>query len=417
MSHTRLSGRNKADKVCGKLRFRKHYISFFLLFCFLLLRTPCLLILPVASEEHNMADTDTSTPSSGADMMTMPEGYSSLAEALPDDMAEVLPNGLLSDDPSEALKAVEDMTSLPAMLKVLGNCLGMRLGDAIRLLATLTGLILASSLLRHMKETLGGQSGEVFSFCLRLCIYTALVSMTFGLVHTVTEYFSQLTTLSAGIVPVMGTLYALGGNVTQAAVSQSLLVTFLAVLEYISSAITPPVCGICLCMTLFECLGTRLHTGAISGWIKKTYTSLLGFLMFLLSVALGAQTVLASRSDSLGMKGVKYAVSSMLPVVGGAISGTLGTVSVSIASLRTVCGVCGLILLALLLLPTLVQLLLFRSMISLSATVADVLDCPGESHLLSEIAGLYGYLAAAVSICSVVMILALGILCVGQTAI
>jgi stage III sporulation protein AE len=110
------------------------------------------------------------------------------------------------------------------------------------------------------------------------------------------------------------------------------------------------------------------------------------------------------------MKGVKYAVGNMLPVVGGAVAGSLGTVAAGVSLLRGVCGVSGIILIALLLIPTLVQLLLFRTALRLAATVAALLGCEGEGRLLGEMASLHGYLAAAVSICAVTFILALSLL-------
>lgn len=39
-----------------------------------------------------------------------------------------------------------------------------------------------------------------------------------------------------------------------------------------------------------------------------------------------------------------------------------------------------------------------------------MLACDGEAKLLGDMASLYGYLAAAVSVCSVTFVLALGLL-------
>ena len=122
------------------------------------------------------------------------------------------------------------------------------------------------------------------------------------------------------------------------------------------------------------------------------------------------QSVLAARADTLGMKGLKYAVGNMIPVVGGAVAGTLGSVAAGVSLLRGVCGVSGIILVALLLLPTLVQLLLFRATLQLASAVSTLLGCDGETRLLKDMASLHGYLAAAVAICSVTFILALAFL-------
>ncbi len=342
--------------------------------------------------------------------VTMPPAYGDMADRLPSDVVELLPDHLFSQDVGEALEATETLTDWQYLLRALLSAVGLRLGDAVQLLCTLIGLLLIAAILGKLRESIGGASGEMFGFCLRLALYAAIVTQTAGMVEVVQTFFSQLKNLTGGMVPVMGILYAMGGNLGQAALNEELLVIFLAVCEYVSGVITPPVCAICMAFSLMDAFGTRLTLAPLCEQVKRWYTSVLGVVMFLLSLALSTQSVLAGRADSLGMRGVKYAVGNLLPIVGGAVSGTLGTVAESVRMLRGVCGVSGVVLVALLLLPTLVQLLLFRAMIRLASTIASLLGCDGEAHLLSDMASLHGYLAAGVSICALLFILALSFL-------
>ena len=117
------------------------------------------------------------------------------------------------------------------------------------------------------------------------------------------------------------------------------------------------------------------------------------------------------------MRGVKYAVGNMLPMVGGAVSGALGTVATGVSLLRGICGTSGIVLMVLLLIPTLVQILLLRSTIRLAASIAALLSCDGEARLLGEMASIHGYLAAAVAMGAVTFIIALSLLAHSATAI
>ncbi len=345
-----------------------------------------------------------------SEAVTLPPAYGELADAIPPEISELLPDGLFSEDMEEAITATVELTDWRYLLNALLSAVGLRLDEAVGLLCMLVGLILVAAVCWRLREGLGGTGGELFGFCLRLTLYTAIVLQTAGMVETVTRYFHQLTTLTGGMIPVMGVLYALGGNLGQAAVSGEIMLVFLSVCEYVSGTVTPPVCAVCMSFSLFDAFGARLSLAPLCEQIKKWYASLLGLLMFLLSLALSTQSVLTGRADSLGMKGVKYAVGNAIPMVGGAVAGTLSTVAAGITALRGVCGVAGVVLVALLLLPTLVELLLTRAIIRLAATVASMLSCDGESKLLSEMASLHGYLAAAVSICAVTFIIALALL-------
>ena len=110
------------------------------------------------------------------------------------------------------------------------------------------------------------------------------------------------------------------------------------------------------------------------------------------------------------MKSVKFAAGNLIPVVGGSVSELLRTVSAGVGFLRGTVGICGVLLLILMLMPTLVKLLLFRLTWQLSASLADLLGCDLEKKLLDEFASLLGYLVAAVSICSSVLVLSLTLL-------
>lgn len=349
---------------------------------------------------------------------TMPEAYVGIEENLPEELDGLLPEGLFSANAEEALAAAETLTRPEYLFKVVLEAVGLRMSEVLSLFASLAGLLLLSALLHRLRETMAGH-GEGVSFCLRLCMYALIVTRAAAMVGWVKTYFSQLSTLMTGLLPVMGILYTLGGNVTAAAANEGTLLIFLSACDYVTSAVTPAVCGICMAFALLDGFGGGLQVrfAPLSAMMKRWYTTLLGFMTFLLGIALSTQSILASGADSLSMKGIKYAVGQMLPVVGGAVSGSLGTVAAGVSLLRSVSGVCGVILVGLLLLPTLIQLLLFRGCYQIAATVATMLGCDGEAGLLGEMGSLYGYMAAAVGICSVFCVLALAIFAHGGVAL
>ena len=348
---------------------------------------------------------------------TVPPAFSELGDALPDELTEGLPDGLFSEDMSEVLGAAEEMSGFSYLCRVVLDAVGLRMEELLPLLGTLIGLILVAAVLRTVRDSLRGRGGELFGFCLRLLMFAAIVSQAVGMVETVQAYFASLRTLTLGMMPVMGGLYALGGNVGQAAVSEEILVIFLGICQYVGTTVTPPFCGACMSFALLDVFDGRVKLAPLAALIKKWFAWLLGFVMFLLGIALSTQSALASRTDSLGMKGVKYAIGNMVPVVGGAVSGTLGTVAETVGALRGITGVSGVILLSILLLPTLVQLTLCRWCFSLSSTAAGMLGCDGEARLLGEIGSLYGYLIAAVSVCAVLFMMALGLFIHGAVAL
>ena len=139
--------------------------------------------------------------------------------------------------------------------------------------------------------------------------------------------------------------------------------------------------------------------------------------MMLLLAMLAAQNTLGTRADSLAMRSMRFAATNWIPVVGGSVAEMFRTISAGVGYLRGTVGICGVILLILLLFPTLIQLFLLRLCWQLSASAADLLGCDREKKLLDEFASILGYLIAAVSICSSVLMLAMILLAQSAAAI
>lgn len=341
----------------------------------------------------------------------MPEEYTDFLESIPEDIRELLPEGLFSSNSEEVGEGVREMSNFSYLLRTVLSLIGLRIGDCVRILAPVCGLLLLSTVCNALKSSFRSETvGRAFSFCATLVITVSLLTQSYGCIESVTAYFSRLNALTAVILPLMGALYAIGGNVTAAVASSSGLSLYMTVLEELIGKSIVPFCGICMAFALVNALDPTLRTGTLLSTLKKNYTTALTFLMMLLLAMLSAQTTLGARSDTLAMRSVKFAAGNMIPVVGGSVSELLRTVSAGVGYLRGTVGICGVLLLILMLLPTLVELLLLRMTWQLSASLADLLGCDGQKKLLDEFASLLGYLIAAVSICSSVLMLSLTLL-------
>lgn len=342
---------------------------------------------------------------------TTPEAYRALEDYLPDDVRDLLPDGMFSENTETAVSAAESLTRPQYLFSVLLDAVGLRIPEVLALLGSLVGILLLSAVLHKLRNAFSGNLGEGTALIFRLCLFALILGKALNMVGEVKAHLGRLSVLMTGLIPLMGAMYVMGGNIATAVASESVLLLFLSICEYLTASVTPAVCGICLSFAMLEVFGGSLHSGlsVLSDTVKRWYVFLLGIVVFLLSVSLSGQAILTAGTDSLGMKGLKYAMSQMIPVVGGGISSTLTTVAAGVSILRGALGVSGVILVGLTLLPALVQLLLFRACFRLSSGVASMLGCDGEKRLMEEISSLYGYMAAAVSICSVICVLSLAI--------
>ena len=337
---------------------------------------------------------------------TTPQAFFDLLDALPAELYDLLPKDLFSDQTEDLNSAVREMSDASFLLNTVLNTIGIHLQDAIRLLATVIGLLLLSALLSALRTTVKSDSvGRVFSLISSLALLWAVLAGGYTSVMAVSQYIKRLNAMTAAGIPLLALLYSMGGNVTAAVASTSGLTVYLGVLETVVGRSIVPFCGICLAFGFLNASGLGLSLGGFLGTFKKHYATLLAFLMMLLLAMLASQTALGASADSVAMRSAKFATGNLIPVVGGSMAELLRTVSAGVQYLRTTMGLCGILLLSLLLLPTLAELFLYRWVWQISASAAELLNCGNEKKLLDEIASLNGYLIAAVSICSSVLLL------------
>ena len=337
---------------------------------------------------------------------TLPKSYRDLLDALPPSVLEKLPEGAFSEEAEEVGDAVGEMSSFSYLLQTVLSLVGLRLGECLKLLCTVMGILILSSICRTFCTSIGKpEIARAFSFLMTLIITVAIFAKGFGTIESTVSYFHTLNTFTSASIPLMGSLYVMGGNAAAAVATSAGLSLFMTLLEEVVGRSIVPFCGICLALSLIGACDGAPRLGGVLANLKKNYTLLLSFLMMLLLAMLSAQTVLGASQDTLAMRSAKFAAGSLIPVVGGSVAELLRSVSAGVGYMRSAVGICGVLLLLLLMLPTLVELLLARTAWQICSFFAELLGCDGEKRLLDEFASLNGYLIAAVAICSSVMFL------------
>ena len=335
------------------------------------------------------------------------EDYATFLESIPAEIADLLPESFFYTDPEASEDAVSEAIGISAVLRVLGKVTGLAIGENLALFAKICGLLLLAALFRALAAEKGGEVGRAYAFCTTLAMAILLLTLQRGKFEGLEIFFDTLGTLCTALLPMMGTLFAMGGNLRRAVANHSALSFFLAVLETLCAGTVLPIAGICLAFALLDAITGRARLRGVANVIKRTYTLMIGFLMGILCFVLGTQSTLAKASDTLALRTARFAAGSFLPLVGGSISETLRTLAGSVSYLRAVVGTGAITVLFFVFLPTFLSVLLTRIALLLGGAVANMLSCDAEGKLLAELSSVYGYFLAIISVLFVALIFSL----------
>ena len=342
--------------------------------------------------------------------LELPEGFEGLADTLPEELLGYLPEGAFSEDGETSMEALVEMTEGKNAFAVIFDIARDELLSSVKLFAELCGLLVISSVFGALCRSFASDtlSGAV-RFCVATVIFASIIGMQQEHIRAVKLFFERLTALMTAMVPITGTVWAMGGNLTTASVGTSALYVFITACEGLCAKSVVPVCCVFTALALCNTLSPEMGLRGLSGAFRKIYTFSLGLIMTVLIASLSAQTTLTAAADCTAARAARLVSANIIPVVGGSVGETLRTVATGVQFLKSVVGVWGIVFIFLLLLPVLVSLILTRLAFLLGSGVADMLGCDTEAKLLSELGGVYAIMVAVVSMSSVMFVFALTI--------
>ena len=334
---------------------------------------------------------------------------SDIMEAVPDDIAGLLPDSFF-EGVDGAAKGLDEVLEGGFWRELLGDLFSDALAAAAPSLFSLFGVLLVSALISTFKDTL---RSEALSGAVSLAVSVVMISIFVKLasvhIETVVKYIDRLSYLCLAMLPMMGTLLAMGGSCGAAAATHGGFLMILGVVEAVVGEAFGGIVGASLALSASNVFSGKFKLAPIAKAIRRCFGIFFGIITSLLGFLLSIKIGIASAADSVAMRGAKMLASNAIPMVGSAIGDSFKTLATALSYIKSVSGTVGIILLVLLALPVFISVWLYRSGLVLLSGAAEMLGCERERELISGVVSVYGYILAVVAIVTVVFILMLAL--------
>ncbi len=253
-------------------------------------------------------------------------------------------------------------------------------GDALRGQWRSFALSLALLLFVACLRTLLHRDGADAAFdLLSLC---AVTTQTAAALHTfVSAAAATLQTAGTfmqGFIPVYAGLLAFSGHAGAALSYQMLSFALAQGISAFASRLCVPLLGLFFCLSIAFSCGDTVRAPSFLGAVNKGTALLLGLFSGVFTGVLSIRQVLFRAADSAALKGARFLVSSLVPVVGGAMSDAYSAVLCSIDLIKGSAVVFAFLVLLAVHLPVVLALLMSCLACAALKTAASLL---GEEKL------------------------------------
>lgn len=308
-------------------------------------------------------------------------GANKLLDIIPDDAKSLLDKNDIDGFDADKLLNISFFDFIASVWDAVIEALS----KPLTILLSCIGIILLCALLNSFKSGFNNSSYEkVFSAVSVICIASAIIVPIAQMITRTADVIKQVSNFLLGFIPVyVGILTASGKPLSAMAYSTS-LIGVVQVISRIAASVLVPLLAIYLAFCLIGSSSSHINIGGIAKGVKTTVIVVLSFLLTIFVGLLTIQGIVATSSDSLGMKATKFAVSTFLPVVGSAISEALNSVQGCMGLIKSTVGGFGIVALVAAFLPSVITIVLMQLSLSISATVSEMLDTEKVTALLKS---------------------------------
>lgn len=273
------------------------------------------------------------------------------------------------------------------------------------------GVVMLVALINSVKSSLG--SSSLTAVLNSVATLTVSIILIQPVCQTI-EYSTTIIKLSADFmlifIPVMAGIMLTMGQSLQAAGSYTMVMGAGTAVSQISNNILVPLLNTFLGISVVSGISQRVNLNGFCELINKVLKWVLTFTMSVFTAILTMQSIISSSADSAGVKATRFAISSFVPLVGGALSEAYQTVRGCMGMLKSGVGVFAILATGTIYLPAIISCVLWLVAINIAIALAGVFDMGDIIKLLKSVTTVINSLIAILLCCMIIFIVSSAIM-------
>lgn len=273
------------------------------------------------------------------------------------------------------------------------------------------GVVMLVALINSVKSSLG--SSSLTAVLNSVATLTVSIILIQPVCQTI-EYSTTIIKLSADFmlifIPVMAGIMLTMGQSLQAAGSYTMVMGAGTAVSQISNNILVSLLNTFLGISVVSGISQRVNLNGFCELINKVLKWVLTFTMSVFTAILTMQSIISSSADSAGVKATRFAISSFVPLVGGALSEAYQTVRGCMGMLKSGVGVFAILATGTIYLPAIISCLLWLAAINIAIALAGVFDMGDIIKLLKSVTTVINSLIAILLCCMIIFIVSSAIM-------
>lgn len=247
----------------------------------------------------------------------------------------------------------------------------------------IVSIILLCALFDGMKTSFGSKPlSDVLGVVSTLCICGCIVAPIVECISSLSSVIQNLSNFMLLYVPVLTGIMISSGQTLSAGSYNFMMITLGDTISQIASRLLVPMLNMVLAVSVVSSISSKLNLSGVSDMFNKVIKWVLEFIMAIFVSLLTIQTFVSAAADNIATKSVKFAISSFVPIVGGALSDAYTTVFSCLKLLKSGVGAFAILASGFIFLPPIIECLVWLISLGICASVSDIFGMIQISKML-----------------------------------
>lgn len=304
-------------------------------------------------------------------------GTEELYDAVPEEVKDILKANDITADGG----GITEITLNKIFNSIISE-ISSSIGRPLSMFTSILGVIILTAVLESFVDKNDGATGKVFAIVSSLVSTIIVSSYLCDALDDINTAITSASDFSLTYIPVMAGVIAVGGHTSTAAVYTSVMMIGIQVLTQITVNILLPLTSCLIGISAAAGLNKELRIDKLGDGLKKAIIWGLGLIMTIFIGFLTLQSNISSATDSVSLRAARFAVSTSVPFVGGAVSDALSTVKTSIELLKSGIGSFGVITGCCVLFPVLINAMCYKFFLFLAGVLSDIFGTDDTGRMI-----------------------------------
>ncbi len=215
-------------------------------------------------------------------------------------------------------------------------------------------------------------SGDAFSLFASAVICLVTVGKISSFLNCVLSCMSLNGKLMLSFIPVFALFISLSGNPASALTYNSFMLFFSETMSFFLENIFVSVIGFYFSLSIGLSFNPSINLNRFINGANRIFSLVLGLCATLFTGVLSVKNVLSAATDSISVKGVRFLIGNLVPVIGSSLSEAYSSVLGSINLMKSSLAVLGIFALVIINIPALTEGVIYFFLMTVLSCFAEI---------------------------------------------